>query len=318
VTLAVELAGIRLKNPLIAASGTFGYGVEYAGILDLSLLGGLVSKGLYLEPRDGCATPRIVETPAGLLNAIGLQGVGVRAFVKDVLPRLAGVDTAVFVNVCGDTVEEYAEVTRIIDGAPGVAGVEINISCPNVKKGGMAFGGDPKMTHEVVAAVRKATRLPVVPKLSPNVADITVFARACEEAGADALSCINTLLGLVIDVDARRPRLAFGTGGLSGPAIRPIAVRMAWQAARAVRIPVIGIGGIASASDALEFLIAGCRAVQIGTANFVDPGVYERILAGLREYLARHQLGDINAIVGSLDFPGAPAVARDDTKGASG
>ena len=194
--LAVAVGGLRLKNPLIAASGTFGYGVEYANILDLSSLGGLVSKGLYLAPRDGCATPRIVETPSGLLNAIGLQGVGVRAFVEKVLPALRPYDTAVLVNVCGDTVEEYAEVTRIVDQAEGVAGVEINISCPNVKKGGMAFGGDPRMTSEVVSAVRKATRLPVIPKLSPNVADIAVFARASEEAGADAVSCINTLLGL--------------------------------------------------------------------------------------------------------------------------
>ena len=304
--LAVEVGGLRLKNPLIAASGTFGYGVEYADILDLSSLGGLVSKGLYLAPRDGCATPRIVETPSGLLNAIGLQGVGVRAFVDKVLPALRAYDTAVLVNVCGDTVEEYAEVTRIVDQAEGVAGVEINISCPNVKKGGMAFGGDPRMTSEVVSAVRKATRLPVIPKLSPNVADIAVFARVSEEAGADAVSCINTVLGLVIDVEARRPRLAFGTGGLSGPAIRPIAVRMAWQAARAVKIPVIGIGGIASAQDALEFLIAGCRAVQIGTANFVDPGVYDRVRDGLADYLRRHGLDDINRVVGTLRYPGLP------------
>jgi len=305
-SLAVEVAGVRLKNPLLAASGTFGYGVEYAGILDLSLLGGIVTKGLYLEPRDGCPTPRIAETPSGLLNAIGLQGVGVRAFVKDVLPRLAAYNTAVVVNVCGDTVEEYAEVARIVDQAAGVAAVEINISCPNVKVGGMAFGGDPEMTHAVVAAVRKATRLPVIPKLSPNVGDITVFARAAEQAGADALSCINTLLGLAVDVETRRPRLAFGTGGLSGPAIRPVAVRMAWQAARAVRIPVIGVGGIGCGADALEFMIAGCRAVQIGTANFVDPGLYERILAELRDYLGRHGLTDINAVVGALAFPGDP------------
>jgi dihydroorotate dehydrogenase (NAD+) catalytic subunit len=308
VNLAVELGGLRLKNPLVAASGTFGYGVEYEGLLDLALLGGLVSKGLYLEPRDGAPTPRIVETPSGLLNAIGLQGVGVRAFVEDVLPRLAPYDTSVLVNVCGDTVDEYAEVTRIVDGAPGVAGVEINISCPNVKKGGMAFGGDPRMTAEVVSAVRKATRLPIIPKLSPNVADITVFARVCEESGADAVSCINTLLGLVIDVETRKPRLAFGTGGLSGPAIRPVAVRMAWQAARAVKIPVMGIGGITCAQDALEFLVAGCRAVQIGTANFVDPGLYERILAELREYLERHHLQDINEVVGTLEFPGPPSL----------
>ncbi len=302
--LGVDVAGMALKNPLIAASGTFGYGVEYESLMDLGLLGGIVSKGLYLEPRLGNPTPRIVETPAGLLNAIGLQGVGVRAFVADVLPRLTKHDTALLVNVCGDTVEEYAEVSRILDGAPGVTGLEINISCPNVKKGGMAFGGDPRMTFEVVDAVRKATRLPVIPKLSPNVGDITIFARACEEAGADALSCVNTLLGLVIDVESRRPRLAFGTGGLSGPAIRPVAVRMTWQAARAVRIPVLGIGGIATANDVLEFLIAGARAVQIGTANFVDPGLYERVLTDLRAYLERHGLTDINQVVGTLEYPG--------------
>ena len=304
--LGVELGGLRLKNPLIAASGTFGYGVEYEGILDLSLLGGVVSKGLYLEPRDGCPVPRIVETPSGLLNAIGLQGIGIRAFVRDVLPRLARYETALIVNVCGDTVEEYAEVARIAD-VPGVAALEVNISCPNVKKGGIAFGGDPRMTHEVVSAVRKATRLPVIPKLSPNVTDVSLFARVCEEAGADALSCINTLLGLAIDVERRVPRLAFGTGGLSGPAIRPIAVRMAWQAARAVRIPVIGIGGITSTEDALEFLVAGCRAVQVGTANFVDPGIYARILAGFESYLQRHRLDSIGEVVGSLRFPDGEA-----------
>jgi dihydroorotate dehydrogenase (NAD+) catalytic subunit len=310
MSLAIDLCGRRLKNPLIAASGTFGYGVEYENLLDLSLLGGLVSKGLFLEPRDGCPTPRLAETPSGLLNAIGLQGVGVRTFVRDVLPRLRRFDTVVLVNVCGDTVDEYAEVARILDGAPGIGGLEINISCPNVEKGGMAFGGDPRMTHEVVAAVRKATRLPVIPKLSPNVADIAVFARASAEAGADALSCINTLLGMAIDVDTRRPKLAFGTGGLSGPAIRPIAVRMAWQAARAVTIPVIGIGGITCAEDALEFLIAGCRAVQIGTANFVDPGLYERLVAELATYLERHGLDDVNRVVGTLDFPGRGPVGE--------
>ena len=306
MNLAVELAGLRLKNPLIAASGTFGYGVEHEELLDLSRLGGLVSKGLYMEPRDGNPTPRIAETPAGLLNAIGLQGIGIRAFVRDVLPRVARHDTVHLVNICGDTVEEYAEVARVCDGEPGIAGLEVNISCPNVKKGGMAFGGDPRMTHEVVAAVRKATDLPVIPKLSPNVTDITVLARAAEEAGADAVSCINTLLGLAIDVETRKPRLAYGTGGLSGPAIRPIAVRMAWQASSAVNIPVIGIGGISSASDALEFLVAGCHAVQIGTANFVDPGVHERILADLTTWLERHGLEDVGAVVGTLEYPGVP------------
>ncbi len=310
MNLAVEIAGLRLKNPLLMASGTFGYGVEYEDVLELSTLGGIVTKGLYLEPRDGAPTPRIVETPAGLLNAIGLQGVGVRAFVSDVLPRLRRHDTAIVVNVCGDTVDEYAEVSRILDQAEGVHALEVNISCPNVKRGGMAFGGDPAMTHAVVSAVRRATRLPLIPKLSPNVADITVFARAAEEAGADALSCINTLLGLVVDVEARRPKLGFGTGGLSGPGIRPVAVRMAWQAARAVKIPVIGIGGITSANDALEFLIAGCRAVQIGSANFVDPGVSARVLEGLREYLQRHNLDDVNAVVGTLEWPVSAPAAR--------
>jgi len=315
VSLAVDLAGIKLKNPLLAASGTFGYGVEYEKILDLSKLGGVVSKGLYMKPRDGAPTPRIAETPSGLLNAIGLQGVGIHAFVRDVVPRMRHHDTALLVNVCGDTVDEYAEVARVCDDTPGIAGLEINISCPNVKQGGMAFGGDPKMTHAVVAAVRGATKLPVIPKLSPNVADITVFARAAEEAGADALSCINTLLGLAIDVEARRPRLGFGTGGLSGPAIRPIAVRMAWQAARAVKIPIIGIGGISTAEDALEFLIAGCRAVQVGTANFVDPTLYERVLDGIASYLERHSLSDIGQVVGTLEYPGQ---AKDADKGGEG
>ncbi len=305
MNLAVEVAGLRFKNPLIAASGTFGYGIEYEDILDLSRLGGLVSKGLYMEPRDGNPVPRIAETPSGLLNAIGLQGIGIKAFVRDVAPRVARHDTVHIVNVCGDTVEEYAEVARVCDGVPGIHGLEINISCPNVKKGGIAFGGDPRMTHDVVAAVRKATRLPVIPKLSPNVTDIALLARAAEEGGADALSCINTLLGLAIDVETRRPKLAYGTGGLSGPAIRPVAVRMAWQAAQAVGIPVIGIGGISSANDALEFLIAGCPAVQIGTANFVDPGVHERILADLESWLERQGLDDIRDVVGSLELPGS-------------
>jgi dihydroorotate dehydrogenase (NAD+) catalytic subunit len=304
VSLSVELGGIRLKNPLIAASGTFGYGVECEGLLDLSMLGGFVTKGLYLAPREGNPPPRIVETPAGLLNAIGLQGIGIHRFVDEVLPRLSRHETAVLVNVCGSTVEEYAEVARIAGEAPGVAGLEINISCPNVREGGMVFGSDARLTEQVVAAVRRVTRRPVIPKLSPNVTDIAQIARVCEDAGADAISCINTVLGLAIDVETRRPRLAFGTGGLSGPAIRPIAVRMTWQVAQAVTIPVIGIGGISCADDALEFLIAGARAVQIGTANFVDLGVYRRILEALEAYLQRHALDDIGAVVGTLRLPG--------------
>ncbi len=301
--LGVQIGSLKLKNPLLAASGTCGYGVEIASVVDLSTLGGIVTKGLYMSARDGCEVPRIAETPSGLLNAIGLQGVGIRAFVEKVLPELRAHDTAVIVNVCGETVEEYAEVSRIASDAEGVHALEINISCPNVKTGGIAFGIDPAMTHEVVAAVRRASRLPVIPKLSPNVTDITVFARACEEAGADAISCVNTFLGLAIDVETRKPKLAFGTGGLSGPAIRPLAVRMTWQAARAVKIPVIGIGGIASASDALEFFIAGARAVQVGTLNFSRPNIYAEIEAGLRDYLARHDLRDIRELVGTIEYP---------------
>jgi dihydroorotate dehydrogenase (NAD+) catalytic subunit len=310
MNLSVEIAGLRLRNPLLAASGTIGYGLEVAGTLDFSLLGGLVLKGLYLEPREGNPPPRIVETPAGLLNAIGLQGVGARHFARELGPRLAEIDTRILANLCGDTVEEYAEVARVLSDVPSIAAFELNISCPNVKQGGMAFGVDPKMIAEIVAAVRKVTRLPVVPKLTPNVTDITVCARAACDAGADALSCINTILGLAIDVETRRPKLSYGTGGLSGPAIRPVAVRMVWQVARAVPIPVIGIGGITSAADALEFLIAGARAVQVGTANFVDLGVYARILSDLTAYLERHRLDDVNQIVGTLDYPGLPRSER--------
>ncbi|MEO5761967.1 MAG: dihydroorotate dehydrogenase [Vicinamibacteria bacterium] len=301
--LKVRIGSLELRNPLMAASGTCGYGVEIANIVDLSTLGGIVTKGLYMSARDGAEVPRIAETPSGLLNAIGLQGVGIRAFVEKVLPELRTHDTKVIVNVCGETVDEYAEVSRIASDADGVHALEVNISCPNVKTGGIAFGTDPVMTHEVVSAVRRASRLPVIPKLSPNVTDITVFARACEEAGADAISCVNTFLGLAIDVESRKPRLAFGTGGLSGPAIRPLAVRMTWQAARAVKIPIIGIGGIASANDALEFFIAGARAVQVGTLNFSRPNIYADIEAGIVEYLTRHQLSDINELVGTIQYP---------------
>lgn len=301
--LGVRIGSLNLKNPFLAASGTCGYGVEIAHVVELKTLGGIVTKGLYMAARDGCDVPRIAETPAGLLNAIGLQGVGIRAFVSDVLPRLRDHDTAVIVNVCGETVEEYAEVARIASDATGVHALEVNISCPNVKTGGIAFGTDPVMTHEVVSAVRRASRLPVIPKLSPNVTDITVFARACEEAGADAISCVNTFLGLAIDVETRKPKLAFGTGGLSGPAIRPLAVRMTWQASRAVKIPVIGIGGIASASDVLEFLIAGATAVQVGTMNFSRPNVYAEIQAGVLDYMRRHGIADVASLVGSLQYP---------------
>ena len=232
-----------------------------------------------------------------------MQGVGIRAFVDKVLPELRRHDTAVVVNVCGETVEEYAEVSKIASEAEGVHALEINISCPNVKTGGIAFGTDPVMTHDVVSAIRRVTKLPVIPKLSPNVTDITVFARACEDAGADAISCVNTFLGLAIDIESRKPKLAFGTGGLSGPAIRPIAVRMTWQAARAVKIPIIGIGGIACAADAIEFFIAGARAVQVGTMNFSRPNVYGEIESGVLDYMTRHGVSTVGDLVGTLVYP---------------
>ncbi|MBI5455224.1 MAG: dihydroorotate dehydrogenase, partial [Deltaproteobacteria bacterium] len=259
--LAIDVAGIRLKNPVMTASGTFGYGSEFIPYTELEKLGGIVVKGLSLKPRQGNPSPRIVETPCGMLNAIGLQNVGVEAFIAEKLPKLRGVDTAVVANIFGETIEEYTEVAKRLDDAEGVSGVEINISCPNVKKGGIVFGTDPVEAAKVVSAVRKATRLPVITKLSPNVTDIKLMAKAVEDAGTDAVSLINTITGMVIDTEKRRPVLATTTGGLSGPAIRPIAVRMVWQVSQSVRVPIIGMGGIMSAKDALEFIIAGASAV---------------------------------------------------------
>jgi dihydroorotate dehydrogenase (NAD+) catalytic subunit len=300
MNLSVEIAGLKLTSPLIAASGTFGYGTEYLDVADYSAIGAVIVKGLYLEPRDGRPPPRIWETPSGMLNAIGLQGVGVRHFIEEKLPPLAGLGPEVLVNICGSTVEEYAELARILDQAEGVAGLEINISCPNVDKGGILFGCDPKLAASVTEVVRKATRLPVISKLSPNVTDIAVIARSVEEAGADGVSLINTIPAMAIDVETRRPRLSNVIGGLSGPAIRPIAVRMVYQAAAAIRIPVIGIGGIGSAEDALEFLIAGAKAVQIGTMAFVDPAVWRRTVQGIEDYCERHEIGSLEELSGSL------------------
>lgn len=297
--LAIDVAGIRLKNPVMTASGTFGYGSEFIPYTSLEKLGGIVVKGLSLKPRQGNPSPRIVETPCGMLNAIGLQNVGVEAFIAEKLPKLKGVDTAVVANIFGETIEEYTEVAKRLDDAEGVSGVEINISCPNVKKGGIVFGTDPSEAAKVVSAVRKATRLPVITKLSPNVTDIKLMAKAVEDAGTDAVSLINTLTGMVIDTEKRRPVLATTTGGLSGPAIRPIAVRMVWQVSQAVRVPIIGMGGIMSAKDALEFIIAGASAVQVGTANFVDPDSAAKVAEGIAEYVARHGT-TVKALVGSL------------------
>jgi dihydroorotate dehydrogenase (NAD+) catalytic subunit len=300
--LSVRIGSLTLKNPLLAASGCFGYGVEYADVVDLSSLGGVVSKGLFLSERQGHPPPRIVETPAGMLNAIGLQGIGVRRFVDEKLPELRARNATVFVNVCGTTLDEYVEVSRILSDAGGVDALELNISCPNIKEGGIQFGCSLAGTFDVVSAVRNVTRLPVIPKLTPNVTDVASFARAAEDAGADAVSLVNTFLAMVIDVETRRPKISNIVGGLSGPAIRPIAVRMVYECRQAVKIPVIGMGGIAGARDALEFMIAGATAVQVGTANFVDPFIWSKLLDGMREYMGRHNIERISDLVGTIDL----------------
>jgi dihydroorotate dehydrogenase (NAD+) catalytic subunit len=299
--LGVSIGSLRLVNPIIAASGCFGYGVEYADVVDLASLGGVAVKGLFLAAREGHPPPRIVETPAGMLNAIGLQGIGVRRFIAERLPELRARRATVIVNICGTTLDEYVEVARILSEADGIAAIELNISCPNIKEGGITFGCSLPGTHQVVSAVRKATHLPVIPKLTPNVTDIASFARAAEDAGAHAISLVNTFLAMAIDVHTRRPKLSNIVGGLSGPAIRPIAVRMVYECRRAVKIPIIGMGGIATAEDVLEFMIAGANAVQVGTMNFVDPFIWQKILTGLHSYMADHAIDRIEDIIGTVD-----------------
>ena len=299
--LSVRIGTLTLSNPLIAASGCFGYGVEYADVVDLSSLGGVAVKGLFLAERDGHPPPRIVETPSGMLNAIGLQGIGVHRFIREKLPELRDRRAVVFVNICGTTVDEYVELARILSDEEGVAALELNISCPNIKEGGITFGCSLAGTHAVVSAVRKVTRLPVIPKLTPNVTDVASFARAAEEAGADAISLVNTFLAMAIDVETRRPKLSNIVGGLSGPGIRPIAVRMVYECRQTVTLPIIGMGGIATANDVLEFLIAGATAVQVGTANFVDPFLWGTLLEDLRRYMARHNISRLAELTGTLD-----------------
>jgi dihydroorotate dehydrogenase (NAD+) catalytic subunit len=299
--LSIQIGTLRLKNPLIAASGCFGYGVEYADAVDLASLGGVAVKGLFLSEREGHPAPRIVETPAGMLNAIGLQGIGVRRFVDEKMPELRARGATVIVNVCGSSLDEYVEVSRILSDTEGVGAIELNISCPNIKEGGIQFGCSLTGTYDVVSAVRRITRLPLVPKLTPNVTDVASFARAAAEAGADAVSLVNTFLAMVIDVETRRPKISNVVGGLSGPAIRPIAVRMVYECRQAVNIPIIGMGGIADARDALEFMIAGASAVQVGTANFVDPFIWPKLLDGITAYMQRHQLERIADLVGTLE-----------------
>jgi dihydroorotate dehydrogenase (NAD+) catalytic subunit len=299
--LSVTIGSLQLANPLIAASGCFGYGVEYAHAVDLSSLGGVAVKGLFLKEREGHPPERIVETPAGMLNAIGLQGIGVHRFIREKLPELRALRATVIVNICGSTIDEYVELARVLSDAEGIAALELNISCPNIKEGGITFGCSLPGTFDVVSAVRKVTPLPVIPKLTPNVTDVASFARRAEEAGADAVSLVNTFLAMAIDVETRRPHLSNIVGGLSGPAIRPIAVRMVYECRRAVKIPIIGMGGIATASDVLEFIIAGAHAVQVGTANFVDPFVWGKLLTGIEGYMERHDIARIIDLVGTID-----------------
>lgn len=296
--LGVHIAGIAMKNPVMVASGTFGYGAEYEGLIDIDSLGALVTKGISLCPCSGNPPPRIVETPSGMLNAIGLQNVGLECFVTEKLPGLRQYATPVIVNFYGSTIQEYARLAERLDALPGIAGLEVNISCPNVAQGGMLFGADPVAAHDVIARVRQVTRLPLIVKLTPNVTDIAAVARSVQDAGADAVSLINTLTGMVIDVATRRPVLANRTGGLSGPAVRPVAVRMVWEVARVVSIPVIGMGGIETAMDAVQFFMAGARAVQIGTALFRNPGAPQAVIAGLSQYLRTTGLQRIDDIIG--------------------
>ena len=298
--LKVTIGSLELKNPVLTASGTFGYGQEFSSIMDLNLLGGIVVKGLSLKPRPGNPPPRIVETPCGMLNAIGLANVGLERFLKEKVPWLQELDTAVVVNIYGHSIDEYSAVAEGLKGVEGISAIEVNISCPNVEYGGMAFGTDPDVSARVTEQVLKKSDKPVIVKLSPNVTDIRAVARAVEKAGAHAISLINTLTGMAIDIDRRVPRLANVFGGLSGPAIRPVAVYMVYQVVRAVNIPVIGVGGIMDYRDALEFLIAGARAVQVGTANFVNPEAGIDIIEGLKKFCKDQGIDRIQDIIGTL------------------
>ncbi len=305
--VAISICGIPLKNPVLAASGTFGYGVEFEEFLDLNSLGGLIVKGLSREPMEGNPEPRLWESRGGMINSVGLQNMGVRAFVAEKLPRLATLDTAVIANIFGNATEDYVEVARVLEGAEGLAGYELNVSCPNTRHGGIYFSNDPELLAEVVGAVKQVTRRPLIVKLSPNVAQIEPLAKAAEAAGADAISLINTFVALAIDARTRRPRIGAGFGGLSGPAIKPIALRMVYQAAKAVKIPVIGIGGIATGEDAAEFLIAGAQAVEVGTATFLDPSSPVRVARELADFLKEQKIKHVSELVGTLrrDVPSA-------------
>lgn len=300
VNTSISLAGLELRNPVMTASGTYGYGLEYEDFVDLSRLGGIVVKGTTLHPRQGNPYPRMAETPSGMLNAVGLQNKGVEHFCQEIYPKIQDRDTNILVNVSGSMIEDYIATAERINELDHIPGIELNISCPNVKEGGMAFGVTCAGASSVVSAVRKVYKKHLMVKLSPNVSDITEIARAVEAEGADSVSMINTLLGMAIDAERRRPVLSTITGGLSGPAVKPVALRMVWQTSKAVRIPIVGMGGISNATDAIEFLLAGASAIQVGTYNFVDPSATLQIVEGIEDYLRRHQISDIKDIIGVI------------------
>lgn len=301
VQLNTKIGSLELKNPVMTASGTFGYGTEYADFMDISRLGAIIVKGTTLNPRQGNPYPRMAETPSGMLNAVGLQNKGVDYFVDHIYPEVRKIRTNIIVNVSGSCIDDYVQTAGIINTLDDIPAIELNISCPNVKQGGMAFGVNPESAAQVVAAVRKVYDKTLIVKLSPNVTDITEIARAVEDAGADSVSLINTMLGMAIDAEKRKPILSTVTGGMSGPAVKPVALRMVWQTAKAVKIPVIGLGGICSATDAVEFLLAGASAIQIGTANFIDPSISEKVIDGIEDYLNRHGFASVQEIIGALE-----------------
>ena len=299
--LRVNIGALKLKNPVLTASGTFGYGEEFADFIDLTRLGGFIVKGTTLHPREGNPYPRMAETPMGMLNAVGLQNKGVHYFVEQIYPRLKDLNTNVIVNVSGSSVDDYSETAAIINELDNIPAIELNISCPNVKHGGMTFGVHPEAAAEVVSAVRMAYHKTLIVKLTPNVTDITEIAKAVEGAGADSVSLINTMLGMAIDSERRKPLLSTITGGLSGPCVKPVALRMVWQVAKAVKIPVVGLGGIMNATDAIEFMLAGATAVELGTANFIDPVITVKVVDGINEYLDRHGFKSAHEIIGALE-----------------
>ncbi len=301
VQLNTKIGSLELKNPVMTASGTFGYGTEYADFMDISRLGAIIVKGTTLNPRQGNPYPRMAETPSGMLNAVGLQNKGVDYFVDHIYPEVRKIQTSIIVNVSGSCIDDYVQTAGIINTLDDIPAIELNISCPNVKQGGMAFGVNPDSAAQVVAAVRKAYDKTLIVKLSPNVTDITEIARAVEGAGADSVSLINTMLGMAIDAEKRKPILSTVTGGMSGPAVKPVALRMVWQTAKAVKIPIIGLGGICSATDAVEFLLAGASAIQIGTANLIAPSISEKVIDGIEDYLNRHGFTSVQEIIGALE-----------------